>query len=122
MSDSQSFIDPLRLGVTTDTDPDATLHLDQTWRLDTGGGITTLTVTERAGSSTNVSATSNASATATCNAGEISIGGGIGNTSTLRIYINESRRSGTTGWTITARNDAGTTQSFTPYVMCLATS
>lgn len=41
MSDSQSFIDPLRLGVTTSTDPDAVLHLDQTWRLPSASSATT---------------------------------------------------------------------------------
>jgi hypothetical protein len=76
-------------------------------------------ITERAGASTSIGATANSSATATCNAGEVSIGGGIepGN---VRIYINQSRRSGTTGWTITARNDAASSSTWTPYVICLA--
>lgn len=121
MSDSQSFIDPLRMGVTESTDPDAVLHLDQTWRLASAGGITTLTVTERAGSAVTVTATGSNTATATCSAGEVSIGGAwtAGNT---RTYITESRRSGTTAWTFTARNDAGSNTTLTPYVICLATS
>lgn len=117
MTDSQSFVDPLRLGVTTSTDPDAVLHLDQTWRLATP----TLTVTERAGSSTSVGATGNASATATCSAGEISIAGGF-TTAGVQVLENGSDRSGTTGWTARVRNQGGSSQNFTPFVICLATS
>lgn len=119
MTDNQSFIDPLRLGV---GQPDETtvLYGDQTWRVpDAGGsGITALTVTERAGSSTSVGAATNASATATCNAGEISIGGGF-TTAGNQVLENGSDRNGTTGWTARVRNSQGSAQNFTPFVICL---
>lgn len=119
MSDTFSTIDPQRLG-SGDPDQNKVLYGDGVWRVPdaAAAGITALTVTERAGTSTNVTTNSQASATATCDAGEISIGGGA-TLEAADTAIQSSRRSGTTGWTITARNSTGTTRAFTPYVICL---
>jgi hypothetical protein len=76
-------------------------------------------ITERSGSGVSVSANASGSATATCNAGEVSIGGGFDTGTTNNMFPLQSRRSGTTGWTITIRNNSGGSQTLTPYVMCL---
>jgi hypothetical protein len=121
MSDPQ-YIEPRRLGTGT---PDGTKFLrdDQTWSDPGSGGITTLTVTERAGSSTSAPSSASTTATATCSAGEISIGGGASITGTLgNVSISGSRRNSTNAWDITVRNESAGSRTFTPYVICLATS
>lgn len=83
-------------------------------------GITPV-VTERAGSTVTVAATSTNAGTATCNAGEISVGGGFDVvTGTANMVPITSRRSGTTAWTVTMRNNGGSSNTYTPYVECLA--
>ncbi len=88
-----------------------------TLAIDTGG--ITPTITERSGGATAVSATASATATATCSVGEVSIGGGANHGLTFDFNISESYRSGTTGWTVTMRNNTGNSRTFTPRVMCL---
>jgi hypothetical protein len=122
MSDTFSFIGPERLG-TGEADETKVLYGDQTWRVPAAGGITTLTVTERAGSSTSAPSSASTTATATCSAGEISIGGGASITGTLgNVSISGSRRNSTNAWDITVRNESAGSRTFTPYVICLATS
>lgn len=83
-------------------------------------GITPV-VTERAGSTVTVAATSTNAGTATCNAGEISVGGGFGVvTGTANMVPITSRRSGTTAWQVAMRNNGAGSNTFTPYVECLA--
>lgn len=117
MTDTQ-YVEPRRLG---SGEPDGTQFLrdDQTWAVPGSG---TLTITERAGSGFSVtSGGGTGSGTATCNAGEVSIGGGWDASAGNQTYAYGSRRSGTTGWTISVRNEGGTTRTVTPYVICLAT-
>lgn len=81
-------------------------------------GQITPVITERAGGATNVGAGNTVSATATCAAGEVSIGGGWSDAfADMRVIA--SQRSGTTGWTLTVVNNAAGSRSFTPRVMCL---
>ena len=79
------------------------------------------TITERAGSATSIGPGVSVAATATCNAGEVSIAGGLSATD-RQVMVNQSRRSGTTAWTITANSEDSGTNSFTPYVVCMAAS
>lgn len=81
-------------------------------------GLITPVITERTGTPYAVGAGNNGSGTATCAAGEVSIGGGsssnVGNSS---IYI--SVRSGFTGWTTNTRNLSNGGMTVTPSVICL---
>jgi hypothetical protein len=83
------------------------------------GMSSTPVITERSGTAQSTGANSTSSGvTVTCNAGEISIGGGVKTTDT-RIYVNSSNRSGTTGWTTGVRNEAGSSGAWTPTVLCM---
>ena len=120
MTDStQSYVDPQRLGIDQDDSIDAVLHRDQTWRLPTSGGITSVAVNVRTGTAQSVGATANDSALVLCNAGEVSIGGGF-TTTGVQVLENGSSRSSTDGWTVRVRNQQGSSQNYTPFVVCLA--
>jgi hypothetical protein len=104
-----------RLGSGT-ADTTKFLRGDQTWAVPGGSGSVTITVVS--GSSTSCPATGNASATATCASG-VSIGGGF-TTAGIQVLENGSSRNGTTGWTARVRNQQGSSQTFTPFVVCLS--
>jgi hypothetical protein len=49
----------------------------------------------------------------------VSIGGGF-TTAGVQVLENGSSRNGTTGWTARVRNQQGSSQTFTPFVVCLS--
>ena len=79
-------------------------------------------ITQRSATSPSIASGSNATTAATCNAGEVCIGGGFTNNSTFSAGVAvQSRRASSTSWEVTWHNAHGSAVTITVYALCMQT-